>query len=185
VPDPVDEPSRQETAMPRRARHVVAAACYAALALSPLAALAGEPAEPLDRLAFLTGCWRAVDGDAVIEEQWLPPAGGVLVGVARTVEGDELQLFEFLRIEARDGAWHYVAQPNGVLATWFKLTHLGDDEAVFEDPTHDFPQKIRYRKLGADELHAETSGPGRDGKEKTFSFHYRRASCPNEQAPKP
>jgi hypothetical protein len=160
-----------------------AAALAAAVALAPLPARAGEPAapaEPLERLAFLTGCWRLVDGDTVVEEQWLPPAGGVMVGLSRTVANGELEIFEFLRLQAKDGAWHYVAQPNGVPPTWFRLTRLTDDEALFEQPAHDFPQKIRYRKVGADELHAEIAGPGKDGKEKTFPFHYRRAACPND-----
>jgi hypothetical protein len=161
----------------------VAVAFAVAALLSPAAATpAAESPVALEQLAFLTGCWRATHGETVIEELWLPPAGGVMLGVSRSVDGGALDIFEFLRLEQRDGAWHYVAQPRGVPPTWFKLTSVTDHEAVFEDPAHDFPQKIRYRRDGVDELHAEISGPGRDGKEKTFPFHYRRASCPNEQA---
>jgi hypothetical protein len=105
-----------------------------------------------------------------------------MVGLSRTVAKGELEIFEFLRLQAKDGAWHYVAQPNGVPPTWFRLTRLTADEALFEQPAHDFPQKIRYRKVGADELHAEIAGPGRDGTEKSFPYHYRRAACPNELA---
>lgn len=169
--------------MTRRAP--LAAVALAVLALAPLAAgaaPAAAPAEPLERLAFLTGCWRGGDGDTVIEEHWLPPAGGVMVGLSRTVAKGELEIFEFLRLQAKDGAWHYVAQPNGVPPTWFRLTRLTDDEALFEQPAHDFPQKIRYRKVGDDELHAEIAGPGRDGRERSFPYRYRRAECPNALA---
>lgn len=171
----------------RRTLRTFAVAVVVALlaSLAPAARAADEAAPTLDRFAFFTGCWRATYGERVIEELWLPPAGGVMLGLSRSVDGDALEIFEFVRLEQRDGAWHYVAQPRGVPPTWFKLTRLADGEAVFEDPAHDFPQKIRYLRIGADELHAEISGPGRNGQEKTFPFHYRRAPCPNEQAPTP
>jgi len=158
--------------------------CRSLVAMLVLAAPQIAHADPdeLDRLAFFTGCWRAQQGATIIEELWLPPAGGVMVGLSRTVTGGQLEVFEFLRLAHRDGAWHYVAQPNGTPPTWFKLTRLDDDEAVFEDPSHDFPQRILYRRVSADALRAEISGPGDDGREQGFAFDYRRGPCPDSAA---
>ena len=46
---------------------------------------------------------------------------------------------------------------------------------VFENPKHDFPQRIRYRLKG-DTLHARIEGTI-NGKERAIDFPYQRASC--------
>ncbi|MFL6664532.1 MAG: DUF6265 family protein, partial [Rhizobacter sp.] len=45
-------------------------------------ATAGEPA-PLARIAWLGGCWHSVNGEPGSGEQWMPLAGGTLLGVGR------------------------------------------------------------------------------------------------------
>jgi hypothetical protein len=49
----------------------------------------------------------------------------------------------------------------------FKLTSLTDKEFIFENPTHDFPKKIRYTLVNQDSLYAEISG---DGKKQGYPF---------------
>tara|TARA_Y100000815_G_scaffold271620_1_gene298650 strand:- start:17925 stop:18092 length:168 start_codon:yes stop_codon:yes gene_type:complete len=38
------------------------------------------------------------------------------------------------------------------------MTAINDSLIVFENPEHDYPQKIAYRKVNADSLVAEISG---------------------------
>ena len=60
--------------------------------------------------------------------------------------------------------------PNGrTPATDFTLTTIDADNAVFENPTHDFPKMIRYTKRADGSLEAVVSGaPG--SKPLTFVF---------------
>ena len=109
----------------------------------------------LASLAWLSGVHRMTDGDAVIEEHWTHPGGSVMFGINRTMKGEALAAFEILRIEARPDAIVYVAQPGGrVPGTEFTLVPQGDpDTFTFENPEHDFPQRIHYRRVDATHVH--------------------------------
>jgi len=77
-------------------------------------------------------------------------------------ERDGARVFaEALRIEARAEGVFYVATPEGEPTTAFRLTRGTDAEAVFENPAHDFPTRITYRREGADGLVAVVEGPAR------------------------
>ena len=82
----------------------------------------------------------------------------MMLGVSRTVVGDKAVGFEFLRVEARPEGVYYVAQPNGRAGTEFKLTKLEGESAVFENPEHDHPKIIRYRKNEDGSLTARIEG---------------------------
>jgi hypothetical protein len=70
-----------------------------------------------------------------------------MMGVSRTVAGDKTVEFEYLRIEQREDGIYYVAHPKARCpGTDFKLTRASASEAVFENPQHDFPKRIIYRK---------------------------------------
>ena len=70
-----------------------------------------------------------------------------MMGVSRTVASDKTVEFEYLRIEQRADAIYYVAHPKARCpGTDFKLTRASATEAVFENPQHDFPKRIIYRK---------------------------------------
>lgn len=125
----------------------------------------------ITELGWMSGDWQtAPGGRAQIEEHWTLPAGGSMLGMSRTVAGSKTAEFEYLRIEQREDAIYYVAQPKGRCpATDFKLTRATAQEAVFENPSHDFPKRIIYRKTAEDSLTASIDG-GEGTKQMTFSF---------------
>ena len=102
----------------------------------------------LDDLAWMAGSWKGSAGGVSMEELWTEPAGGIMLGLHRDVIPDRMPFFEFLRIEQRDSGVVYVASPRGLDATEFVLVSAGPAEAVFENPDHDFPQRIIYRREG-------------------------------------
>jgi ketosteroid isomerase-like protein len=79
--------------------------------------------------------------------------------------------FEYFRITEIDGELSYVAQPGGREPTRFKRVAGGENWARFENPAHDFPQGIEYRRKG-EELHASVSGPGEGAEDKVIRFAY-------------
>src|SRR6185436_1552848 len=95
-----------------------------------------------------------------------PPSGGAMLGMSRTVSGERMVAFEFLRIVERDGGLVYIAQPNGAPPTEFALTQLEPMRAVFENPRHDYPQRIVYELASETHLTAHIGfikgGTGRD-----------------------
>src|SRR5262245_21413060 len=128
---------------------------------------------PARRFDWLSGHWCSDTGSQVIEELWLPARGNVALGVGRTIKSGKTTSFEFMRIEIRDDVIQFVAVLEGQPPTPFKLTASGADWARFENPQHDFPKRVEYRRTPSG-LHAETAGPGADGKERTIRFEYRR-----------
>ena len=99
-------------------------------------------------ISWISGDWQtAPGGRKQIEEHWTAVAGGSMMGMSRAVAGDKTVEFEYLRIEQRTDGIYYVAHPGARCpGTDFKLTSASATEAVFENPQHDFPKRIIYRK---------------------------------------
>lgn len=145
----------------------------AAIALLAIAGSGPLAAQTLP--GWLAGSWCSAAGAAELsEEVWLAPSAGLMLGMSRTVvAGNARRLqFEFLRIELQDGVPTYVAQPQGRPPVAFKQAQAGDTSVSFENPAHDFPQRIAYRRDADGRLHAEIAGPGRDGKERVIGFDF-------------
>lgn len=100
-------------------------------------------------LGWMAGQWELAQEGRWTEESWSAPRGGVMLGHSRSGRGDALREFEFLRLQAgEDGVPVYLAQPGGRPAVPFRLTARDGTSATFENPQHDFPQRIRYVRDG-------------------------------------
>src|SRR5215203_2551671 len=122
-------------------------------------------------ISWISGDWQTGPGArAQIEEHWTQAAGATMMGVSRTVAGEKTVEFEYLRIEQRADGIYYVAHPKARCpGTDFKLTRASATEAVFENPQHDFPKRIIYRKTANDALTASIDG-GEGTKTLVFGF---------------
>ena len=147
------------------------------VALTASLATSVAPRAPdLEALRWLAGCWEMRQGERLTEEQWMAPRGGVMIGMSRTVRGDSLIELEQVRIENRGAALVYVASPLRQATAEFTGTVSADGSIVFENPAHDFPSRISYRRQGADSLIASIAGQ-RGGKARTIEYPYRRVAC--------
>ena len=147
----------------------------AALSAVSVSVAAQQTRVSFDYLAWIAGCWEGQMGSGKTQEQWMKPDGDSMLGMSRTIVNGKTPFFEFLQIR-RDGEdLLYVARPQGKEPTSFKLVKLNDGEAIFENATHDFPQRIVYRKL-IDGLLAVIEGEDK-GKAKRVEFPMRRVRC--------
>lgn len=156
-----------------------------AILLPVLAAFLAEPSSPadgarqsrlIDRVSWLTGCWRQESPNRIIEERWTPPLAGTMMGVGRTISDNVLVEHEFILLAERDGELAYQAHPSGQPVATFLSPHPTDSLVLFEDPGHDFPKRIGYRRVSADSLVAWVEGT-LNGKDRRIEFSYRRVSC--------
>lgn len=131
----------------------------AMLAVALLAAAAPE-AEDAAALGWLAGTWVSEKDGRWTEERWSPPRGGMMLGTALTGRGEEASGFEYMRIAPdAEGRLAFWGSPGGQPPVPFHLTASGAREATFENPKHDFPTRIVYRRQG-EVLTATISGPG-------------------------
>jgi hypothetical protein len=169
----------------RAASHACAALAALVLAATACAAQGAATAAASSAiseipLGWFAGCWELRTPRRIVQELWLPPASGSLIGMSRTLRrtaaGDSLVEFEFLRVTRRDDAWVYHAQPNGRPPTEFTAHATGDTSVTFTNLAHDFPQRITYTRRGADSLVARVEGP-MNGATRAIEFPYARATC--------
>jgi Domain of unknown function (DUF6265) len=142
-------------------RHLVPVVSSIGLVILSAAHLAaaegGSASRTLADLSWMTGSWTTTNEGKVSEEHWTRPAGGLMLGVHRDVDGAKAA-FEFLRIEESAGKITYLASPQGRPATPFELVENAKERAVFANLAHDFPQRIVYWREG-ESLCAAVEGP--------------------------
>jgi hypothetical protein len=152
------------------------ALCMTCLLLQ-VANLAQEQKPTVDDFAWLAGCWSRSGNGRETVEHWMKPAGQTMLGMSRTVANGKTREYEFLQIRQQEnGDIYYVALPSGQKETWFKLVKGSGRDAVFENPEHDFPQRIIYRLESDGSLFARIEGTSK-GKEKGIDFPMKRAKC--------
>jgi hypothetical protein len=158
-------------------------ACCVTVAL--LACARVSPAQaptthPTERLAWMAGCWEQRSGSHTVEEQWLAPRAGVMMGLGRTVSGDTVREYEFTRIYERGDTLVYAAHPSGQAPAEFRALVPRERVVIFENLAHDFPQRVIYRAAaGSDSLLASIEGT-MNGETRRIDFPYGRVACPRE-----
>jgi uncharacterized protein DUF6265 len=130
----------------------------------------------LDEAAWLRGCWEETTLRGTVEERWLAPRGGSMLNLGRTVRDGRLLEYEVVLLTEQDGRLAYEAHPSGQAAATFRSTHVSDSLLVFEDPAHDFPQRVAYQRRGTDSLLAWIEGTA-NGQTRHISFPFARVSC--------
>ena len=131
---------------------------------------------PLARAGWLAGCWELRASNRVTIEMWMPPLGDLMLGASRTTVGAATREYEQVRLKADGDRLVYIASPSGQAETSFPSVTVTDTLLVFENTAHDFPQRILYRRRGADSLVATIEGPGPDGTRK-IEYPMRRTTC--------
>jgi len=143
---------------------------------------AGAPS-PIDQVSWLQGCWQLESGGRVVEEQWMAPRGGVMLGMGRTVRDGTLVEYESVILREQDGRLAYEAHPSGQPSAVFTSASVSESTVIFENPTHDYPQRVGYQRDG-DSLLAWIDGTA-NGKSRRVDFPYRRVACAGSSKPLP
>jgi hypothetical protein len=115
----------------------------------------------LEKTAWLAGRWKNSGYGEVIFEEWKQESNTLMLGKSYLIKGRDTLLIETIRLVARGRDICYIptvyGQNDGKPVT-FKLTAAYKNELVFENPMHDFPQKILYKQLSLTSMMTEVSG---------------------------
>ena len=128
-------------------------ACLAIVGLTMVVLGTPQEAEPgpvtsddAPKLAWMVGTWERTAGTKTTLEHWMPHAGTTMMGLSHTYDAKRTSFFEFMRIATHGGRIAYIVQPGGDPPTLFRAVKVTEEEAVFENPAHDHPQRIHYVK---------------------------------------
>lgn len=158
-------------------RKTLIAAALAVAGFAVSAAHEDEHGSPFVQVSFLTGDWIQSEGGKTVEEHWAGPAGGVMAGSTITyADGDATgagTTIEFMSIVQQDGRAVFVARLGDQPPVAFPLKESDNGYLVFENPAHDFPQRIIYTYGGDDTLDARIEGVI-DGKAQSMEWRYTR-----------
>lgn len=131
----------------------------------------------LSDLAFMAGCWRGLArSGTTIEEFYTTPSSNLIVGATRYVRDGRAVDFEFTRIDQTDSGAVITPHPKGVRSVSFAPKVIERNRAVWENPSHDFPQRILYARVADDTLVARIEGRTPAG-ERALEWRMGRAVC--------
>lgn len=162
--------------MKRRASMVFFAVGIITVAVlaAPRAATPVPQAGSLDELSWLAGEWQRQTRGGVALERWTLTATG-LVGEGLVRRDGEERHTEALLLVAMGGEVFYIARPpENPYPVAFRLVSSEADTFVFENPTHDFPQRIVYRRTAPEAMTAVIEGPGEGGETQRVEFAFVR-----------
>lgn len=134
-------------------------------------------------LAWIAGDWEGTMGGDTIEERWLPPAAGAMLGMFRWVTKDgKVDVYELLSIEPDSEGptlWlrHFgpklLGREDKDGAIPFYLGRVGPGEVMFDNRDPEKHIRLGYRKDGGRGLVAILERQ-RDGKWVSDEFRYSR-----------
>lgn len=115
---------------------------------------------------FLQGTWKVENKE--MYERWDSLNGQRLKGFSYEIKGGQMMVSEYLDIQRKHKEVTYTASvinQNKGRDVAFKLMKA-DSVFSFENPNHDFPKKVVYKRITDTEIHLEVS----DGKQKSFAY---------------
>ncbi len=126
----------------------------------------------ITKASWMIGQWQNSSPQGVLSENWKQENDSMFSGESFFVVGKDTLFSEAIQIiQEKDELFYIPTVPdqNNGLPVRFKLTTESDSILVFENPDHDFPQRIKYMRIGKDSIVAEISGQSK-GESKAEQF---------------
>lgn len=120
---------------------------------------------------WLLGEWENKSSDGKLNESWKKVNDSTFNATSYFIKGKDTVHFESIELQQKGEFLNYAATvkgQNGDKPIIFKLTNSTENQLVFENPKHDYPQKIIYTQLNETNMTAEITGilSGKPAKEK-------------------
>ncbi|HLA55932.1 MAG TPA: DUF6265 family protein [Flavobacterium sp.] len=115
----------------------------------------------IEKAAWLVGSWENKSPEGNLSEIWKKENDSVYRGESYFVKAKDTLHFETISLTQSGDVVYYtptVMGQNGDKPVAFKMISMTDKQMVFENPAHDYPQKIVYTKITNDSLVASISG---------------------------
>jgi len=130
----------------------------------------------IQKAGWLIGTWENKTRKGSIFETWTKVGNNEFSGKSYIVKDKETIVFENIRLVQENKKLFYipvVKNQNDGLPIRFAAKTISENQLVFENPQHDFPQIIAYTKINSDSLIAEISGT-KNGQKRKQTFPMKR-----------
>ncbi len=128
----------------------------------------------LEKFFWLIGQWEGIHGNGIYHEEWQKQDEFELKGKAYMILKGEIKNVEKLRIHSDETGTYYTADvSHNPAPVSFKLTSQSGNIFIFENPEHDFPQKITYSRQENDSLLA-TVEAAKNGKARRIQYNLKK-----------
>ncbi|KQO33167.1 hypothetical protein ASF10_19020 [Flavobacterium sp. Leaf82] len=121
---------------------------------------------------WLIGNWENKSPDGALSENWIKLNDSTFSAASYFIKGKDTLHFENIVLAQKGETLTYFATVKGQnddKPVAFPSTAESDKQLIFENPKHDYPQKITYTKGADNTITAEISGK-LDGKVTTEKF---------------
>lgn len=142
------------------------------LSFSLFAFLSCETEHKLDQVNWIIGTWVNQTSRGAIYESWVRSDEKTFTAKSYTLTDGDTIVFETIQLVEEANNLFYiptVKDQNKGEPVRFKAVAIADLSMTFENPEHDFPQRIKYSKISQDSILAVISGKNK-GKETQASF---------------
>jgi hypothetical protein len=110
---------------------------------------------------WLLGKWETKTADGTLSENWKQLNDSTFQGESFFIKNKDTLHFETIKLQQKREELFYYATVKGQdndKPVPFKMTIATEKQLVFENPKHDYPQKINYNQIKKDSMIAEISG---------------------------
>lgn len=110
---------------------------------------------------WLLGNWENNTSEGNFSENWKKVNDSVFHGDSYFAKDGDTVFAETVVLDQISGNMAYtvtVPSQNDEKPVRFEMTSVNENQVTFENPAHDFPNKISYRKITNDSIVAEISG---------------------------
>ncbi|MCB0356714.1 MAG: hypothetical protein KDD40_06885 [Bdellovibrionales bacterium] len=98
----------------------------------------------LHQLDWMKGRWVGGYNGSNMESYYTTSEGGLILGQTKIAGHKGIEFYEFEKFEEQDGDILLTPMPFGKLGVTFTATLVTNKKVIFENPEHDFPNKIIY-----------------------------------------
>jgi hypothetical protein len=130
----------------------------------------------LENANWLLGKWGNTTKESDFAENWTKKDDSTFVGESYVLVAKDTVFYENVVLQQKNDSLFYTVSVKGQnkeKPVSFYLVKFSKNELVFENPKHDFPNKITYAQVTKDSLVAEISGI-QNGKEAKEAFPMKR-----------
>lgn len=129
------------------------------------------------QLQELSGSWMMKTDKQTLFENWVIINSNEMHGKSYRINNNDTTLLEEVKLSGNHDKVLYIPVVKGEnkdQPVSFKLISFANKQFVFENSTHDFPQRVIYHLIRKDSIHAWIEGK-HNGKDARSDYYFKRA----------